>query len=40
MVEKQELVEIIYKKIVSAMYMAGKNGQTMETEDIKNFFLK
>ena len=38
MVEKQELVKIIYKKIVSAMYMAGKNGETMETEDVKNLF--
>lgn len=38
MVEKQELVEIIYMKIVSAMYMAGKNGETMETEDVKKLF--
>ncbi|WP_341788883.1 hypothetical protein [Rickettsia endosymbiont of Lasioglossum villosulum] len=38
MVEKQELVEIIYKKIVSAIYMAGKNGETMETEDVKKLF--
>ncbi|HJD62544.1 MAG TPA: hypothetical protein LFW14_03090 [Rickettsia endosymbiont of Degeeriella rufa] len=38
MVEKQQLVEIIYKKIVSAIYMAGKNGETMETEDVKKTF--